>query len=107
MALHIGVESIQQRSPFLLHLICQIVCRAGYGNTYPNECWESAWLLMAHQVLGMIVNAITVGIIFSRVSYPQNRGRTIAISDHAIIARRDGTLKFMFRIADIRQAQVQ
>ena len=62
---------------------------------------------MMHQVFGMIVNAITVGIIFSRVSYPQNRGRTIAISDHAIIARRDGVLKFMFRIADIRQAQVR
>lgn len=81
-------------------------CDAGYGNTWPNECWQGAWLLMAHQVLGMILNAITVGIIFSRVSYPQNRGRTIAISDHAIIARRDGTLKFMFRIADIRQAEV-
>ena len=55
----------------------------------------------------MIVNAVTVGIIFSRVSFPQQRGRTIAISDSAIIARRDGILKFMFRIADIRQTQVK
>jgi len=52
----------------------------------------------------MILNAVTVGIIFSRVSFPQQRGRTIAIS--AIIARRDGILKFLFRIADIRQTQV-
>jgi len=54
----------------------------------------------------MILNAVTVGIIFSRVSFPQQRGRTIAISDSAIIARRDGILKFLFRIADIRQTQV-
>ena len=54
----------------------------------------------------MILNAITVGVIFSRVSFPQQRGRTIAISDSAVIARRDGILKFMFRIADIRQSQV-
>ena len=60
-----------------------------------------------HQVFGMILNAITVGVIFSRVSYPQQRGRTIAISDSAIISRRDGILKFMFRIADIRQTQVR
>lgn len=79
---------------------------AGYGNTWPNECWQGAWLLMVHQVVGMILNAVTVGIIFSRVSYPQQRGRTIAISDSAIISRRDGILKFMFRIADIRQTQV-
>ena len=79
---------------------------AGYGNTWPNECWQGAWLLIVHQVFAMIVNAVTVGIIFSRVSFPQQRGRTIAISDSAIIARRDGILKFMFRIADIRQTQV-
>lgn len=81
--------------------------RAGYGNTWPNECWQGAWLLIVHQVFAMIVNAVTVGIIFSRVSFPQQRGRTIAISDSAIIARRDGILKFMFRIADIRQTQVK
>ena len=60
-----------------------------------------------HQVFGMILNAITVGVIFSRVSFPQQRGRTIAISDSAVIARRDGILKFMFRIADIRKTQVR
>lgn len=78
----------------------------GYGNTWPNQCWLSAWTLIVHQVFAMILNAITVGVIFSRVSYPQHRGRTIAISDSAVIARRDGILKFMFRIADIRKTQV-
>lgn len=82
-------------------------CCAGYGNTWPNQCWLSAWTLIVHQVFGMILNAITVGVIFSRVSFPQQRGRTIAISDSAVIARRDGILKFMFRIADIRQTQVR
>lgn len=87
-------------------VIQQVSCFVGYGNTWPNECWQGAWLLIVHQVAGMILNAVTVGIIFSRVSYPQQRGRTIAISDSAVIARRDGILKFMFRIADIRQTQV-
>lgn len=79
---------------------------AGYGNTYPNECWEAAWLVMVQSVLGMIMDAITIGIVFARISHPKQRGRTIAISDSAVISRRDGILKFMFRIADIRRTQV-
>lgn len=36
------------------------------------------------------------------------QGRTIFLSDSAVVARRDGDLKFMFRIADIRpRYQVQ
>lgn len=43
---------------------------------------------------------------FSRISHPKQRSRSIFISDSAIIARRDGILKFMFRVADIRRTQV-
>lgn len=81
-------------------------CTAGWGNTFPNECWSSAWLVMVQSIFGMILDAITIGIVFSRISHPKQRGRTIAISDSAIIARRDGILKFMFRVADIRRTQV-
>lgn len=120
--------SKQAQAPWICILVCNHLCHyqtqdftwcqiqlecewtflcAGYGNTWPNQCWLSAWSLIVHQVFGMILNAITVGVIFSRVSFPQQRGRTIAISDSAVIARRDGILKFMFRIADIRQSQVR
>ena len=61
---------------------------------------------MVQSVLGMIMDAITIGIVFARISHPKQRGRTIAISDSAVISRRDGILKFMFRIADIRRTQV-
>ena len=33
---------------------------------------------------------------------PSQRGRTIFLSDSAVVARRDGVLRFMFRCADIR-----
>ncbi len=42
----------------------------------------------------------------SRISHPKQRSRSIFISDSAVIARRDGILKFMFRVADIRRTQV-
>ena len=58
-------------------------------------------------ILGIFLDAVVLGIIFSRLSHPKNRGRTIAISDSAVICRRDGILKFMFRIADFRSTQVR
>lgn len=62
---------------------------------------------MAQCIWAMLLNAVTLGIIFARISHPKQRGRTVFLSDSAVIARRDGILKFMFRVADIRQTQVQ
>ena len=38
-----------------------------------------------------------MGVIFARISHPKQRARTVFMSDSAVIARRDGILKFMFR----------
>ena len=62
---------------------------------------------MTQCIWAMLLNAVTLGIIFARISHPKQRGRTVFLSDSAVIARRDGILKFMFRVADIRQTQVQ
>ena len=50
---------------------------------------------------------VTLGIIFARIAHPKNRARTVFISDCAVVARRDGALRFMFRVADVRQTQVR
>ena len=78
----------------------------GYGVRYPTDCWLSAWILALQSIWAAMLNAITLGIIFARISQPKQRARTIFISDSACIARRDGILKFMFRVADIRKTQV-
>ena len=63
---------------------------------------------MAFQsIWAALLNAVTLGIVFARISQPKQRARTIFISDSAVVARRDGILKFMFRIADIRNTQVR
>ncbi|KAL3145303.1 hypothetical protein ABBQ38_001566 [Trebouxia sp. C0009 RCD-2024] len=82
------------------------IWKRGYGVRYPTDCWLSAWILALQSIWAAILNAITLGIIFARISQPKQRARTIFISDSACIARRDGILKFMFRVADIRKTQV-
>lgn len=65
-------------------------------------CGASAVVLTLQNVLGMILDAVSLGVIFAKLSHPKHRGRSIFISECATIARRDGQLKFMIRVADIR-----
>lgn len=83
-----------------------ILMWAGYGNMGPNDCWWIAIVITVQSLVGLLMDSIIIGIIFARISHPKYRGRTIAISDSAVISRRDGVLKFMFRVADFRRTQV-
>lgn len=65
-------------------------------------CWSSAIFLTLQNVSGMILDAVCLGIVFAKLSHPKHRGRAVFISECATIARRDGQLKFMCRIADVR-----
>ena len=67
-------------------------------------CWSSAILLTLQNVSGMVLDAVCLGIVFAKLSHPKHRGRAVFISECATIARRDGQLKFMCRIADVRCA---
>jgi hypothetical protein len=78
----------------------------GYGNTGPQQCWAATWLLVTQTIVAVLLEAIVIGIVFARISHPKQRSRSIFISDSSIIARRDGILKFMFRVADVRRTQV-
>lgn len=78
----------------------------GYGNTNPGDCWTAAWLVTLQAITALLLESITLGVIFARISHPSQRSRSIFISNKAVIARRDGILKFMFRVADIRSTQV-
>ena len=81
------------------------VC-TGFGARAPADCWLSAWLIVVQSVWGQLLDAVVLGVIFARISHPKQRARTIFVSDSAVIARRDGQLKFMFRIGDIRRTTV-
>lgn len=79
---------------------------AGYGNTGPQACWSTSVVISVQSIFSLLLEAVVIGIIFARISHPKQRGRSIFISDSAVISRRDGILKFMFRVADVRKTQV-
>ncbi|GLC33407.1 hypothetical protein PLESTM_000067800 [Pleodorina starrii] len=78
----------------------------GYGERATGECWLPAVLVSIHSLQAVLLDSVILGIVFSRISHPKQRSRTVLISDCACIARRDGQLKFMFRVADIQKRSV-
>jgi hypothetical protein len=70
-----------------------LLCTAGYGVRAPVGCLSSALLVAIHSLLAVVMDSIILGIAFARISHPKNRGRTILVSNCAVISRRDGILK--------------
>ncbi len=79
------------RSAFLFSI--ETMFTIGYGNRAVSECWTPAWVVGIHSIYALVLQAVFLGIILAKISHPKGRGRTILISDCAVISRRDGTLK--------------
>ena len=53
-------------------------------------------------VLGCIIQAFMVGLVFSKLSRPRNRSKTIIFSNNATITMRNRKLCLIIRIGDLR-----
>ena len=53
-------------------------------------------------MLGCLIQAFMVGLVFSKLSRPRNRSKTVIFSTHAVIMKRDGKLCLVIRIGDLR-----
>ena len=50
---------------------------AGYGNTGPNNCAWASLVLVIQTIFGLLLDAITIGVLFARISHPQQRARSV------------------------------
>jgi hypothetical protein len=81
----------------------------GYGvrSIKPNlgtsiYCSYAVIVMSIERLVIIIADALLIGVLFSKLSQPKKRSRTIFISDSAVVCQRDGLLKFMFRVGDAR-----
>ncbi|KAJ8912303.1 hypothetical protein NQ315_017336 [Exocentrus adspersus] len=76
----------------------------GYGQRTPTEeCFEGVLLMCIQNIVGLIIEAFLVGIIFAKMTRPKLRTKTLTFSKCAVICQRDGILCLMFRIGDMRK----
>merc|ERR1719167_620298 len=75
----------------------------GYGTRQTTTQCPDAMIVMSLQsVLGCLIQAFMVGLVFSKLSRPRNRSKTIIFSHHAVINLRDRKLCLVIRIGDLR-----
>merc|ERR1719483_256215 len=75
----------------------------GYGTRQTTTQCPDAMLVMSVQaVLGCLIQAFMVGLVFSKLSRPRNRSKTIIFSNQAVICQRNRKLCLIFRIGDLR-----
>lgn len=79
----------------------------GYGFRYiSEECPEAIIVLLVQSIVGVLIQCFVVGMVFSKISRPTKRGRTLVFSKLAVICKQDGFLCFMFRLGDMRRSQL-
>merc|ERR1719315_902050 len=75
----------------------------GYGTRQTTtECPDAMILMSVQAVLGCIIQAFMVGLVFSKLSRPQYRCKTIIFSNQAVITMRDKKLCLIIRVGDLR-----
>ena len=80
----------------------QTVATIGYGAFYPQSLGAHL-LVTAESIVGILVAAISTGIVFAKVSIPTAR---IAFSRKAVITTLDGVPSLIFRVGNLRRNYV-
>ncbi|XP_023942569.2 G protein-activated inward rectifier potassium channel 3-like isoform X1 [Bicyclus anynana] len=79
----------------------------GYGaRTTTEECPEAIFIMCLQSIVGVMIQAFMVGIVFAKMTRPKHRTQTLLFSKHAVVCQRDGELSLMFRVGDLRKSHI-
>lgn len=77
----------------------------GYRVIEPN-CTSAILVLMLQSCVGVFIQCLITGIVFSKLSRPKSRAQTIMFSRNAVICRREGRHCLLFRVGDMRKSHI-
>ena len=79
----------------------------GFGSKYvANDCDIAIFVLVVQTLIGLMIDSVMLGLIFSKLMRPRNRRKTIMFSRIALIYEKDGQKVLEFQIADMRISQM-
>lgn len=80
----------------------------GYGtqDIYFDDCWSACIVLAVQMCVRLIVEGLSIGIVYCRLSRPHARASTLIFSQRAVIRRIRGKLYFMFQLCELRKHQL-
>ena len=80
----------------------------GYGSasTFFNSCSSVSIIITLESFVGVVFNAIILGIVFGKIQRGATRGISICFSKHAIVREVHGKPYFSFRVVEQRKLQL-
>ena len=79
----------------------------GFGSKYvSNDCHAGAFLLVLQSILGLVLDAVLLGLIFAKLTIPRHRRKSLIFSRTAVIHKVDGEWVFQCRVGDLRRSQL-
>ncbi|UYV76516.1 irk-2 [Cordylochernes scorpioides] len=79
----------------------------GYGYRYPSDkCPEGFIILFLQSILGVLIQCITVSVLYAKMTRPQGRAHSIEFSKRCVICLRDGKLCLLFRMANLQKSKL-
>ncbi|XP_058451523.1 ATP-sensitive inward rectifier potassium channel 11-like [Malaya genurostris] len=96
------VEGATTFVAFLLFSI-ETQVSTGYGAKTPTEeCPEALFLLAVQIIVGLVIDAAMIGIVYAKMVRPPKKISDMKFSKRAVICQRDGKLCFVFRLCDLK-----
>lgn len=92
-------------SALLFSIETQTTIGYGYRVIQPH-CSIGIFVMMIQSCLGLFIQAVITGIVFSKISRPKGRAQTIMFSEKAAICKRDGEYCLTFRVGDMRKSHI-
>lgn len=101
-----GLEITSLRDAFYLSVETMVTIGYGVPDPYFRGCLSGAFVILIQSLVGVLLDAVLLGVIFSRISRGQRRANTVIFSDKAIIREVDGKPYFMFQVCEMRKHQL-
>ncbi|KAL3272996.1 hypothetical protein HHI36_014452 [Cryptolaemus montrouzieri] len=92
-------------SSFLFSVETQITTGYG-GRSITEECTDAIIIMCIQSVVGMMIQAFMIGIVYAKLTRPKHRTQTLLFSRNAVICQRDGKLCLFFRVGDMRKSHI-
>ncbi|KAF0294016.1 ATP-sensitive inward rectifier potassium channel 12 [Amphibalanus amphitrite] len=79
----------------------------GYGTrAITEQCPEAITLLCVQSIVGLMIQALMVSVVFAKLARPKKCAQTLLFSRNAVICQRDGRLCLMFRVGNMRTSSL-
>lgn len=103
---HLETKTFLDAFLFSLETFATIGYGAPANDIFYNECISVTIVITIQCCLRIVVDSVSIGILYSRLARPSSRASTVIFSDKAVVRRIRGKLYFMFQLCELRKHQL-